>query len=458
METRAKYATIGFFTLLVLGLALGFVYWLKRLDESGVRQPMVLEFPGTVSGLEAGGSVYFNGLKVGEVVGLAFKPTDPNVIVVNASVRADTPIKTDTAAKVGSSLLTGVAYIEMSGGSPGAPSVFSTNPPLVIGHAGGDVMATLNQVAEKVGRIADEVERLVTTNQQSVTETLNNVREFTDALSKNSASVGDFLKNVSDLSVSIKSLSGRLTGIVDKADQIISAVQPDKVRSLIDNADKIVKNVSDGSAEIVANVKKAATDVAAVSDGLKKTLAKIDDVVAAVNSNKIASVVDNVTVFSDKLKTIGPDIDTVVADAKKTAANVAKFSDDITAHTDEINQIVADAKELSGRLNESSKKLDTLLGKANDVIGDKGTKNFFQEASDAARSIKTLADSLNGRVDEIAANINKFSSRGLDNINALVSELRGTASQVDRLVGNLSRDPSSVVFGGKSDVREYNRH
>jgi phospholipid/cholesterol/gamma-HCH transport system substrate-binding protein len=457
METRAKYATIGFFTLLVLALAFAFVYWLKRIDETGVRQTMYLEFPGTVSGLEPGGSVYFNGLKVGEVVGLAFKPTDSNTIVVNASVRADTPIKTDTLAKVGSSLLTGVAYIEMSGGSPGAESVFKANPPLVIGHAGGDVMAALNQVAEKVGKIADQVQQLVSTNQEAVTETLSNVREFTGALAKNSSSVGDFLKNVSDLSVSIKALSGRLEGVVDKADQIISAVQPDKIRSVVDNVDKVVKNVADGSAEIVGNIKKTSTDLTQLTDGLKKTLAKIDDTVSAIDKTKIATVVNNVSVFSDKLKTISPDIDSFVADAKKTAANVAKFSDDITAHTGEINQIVADAKEFSGRLNESSKKLDTLLGKANDVLGVEGGKNFFQQANDAVQSIKKLADSLNARVDSIATGIEKFSSRGLENVDALVSELRGTASQINRLVGNLSRDPSSIVFGGNSGVREYNR-
>jgi phospholipid/cholesterol/gamma-HCH transport system substrate-binding protein len=30
METRANYATIGLFTLIVIALGFGFVYWLKR--------------------------------------------------------------------------------------------------------------------------------------------------------------------------------------------------------------------------------------------------------------------------------------------------------------------------------------------------------------------------------------------------------------------------------------------
>src|SRR6185503_4914378 len=103
METRARYLGVGFFTLVVIALAFGFVYWLKRLDETGIRKTMYLMFPGTVSGLEPGGSVYFNGLKVGEVSGLQFNPADPDKIIVEASVRSDAPIKTDTRAKVGSS-------------------------------------------------------------------------------------------------------------------------------------------------------------------------------------------------------------------------------------------------------------------------------------------------------------------------------------------------------------------
>ena len=47
---------------------------------------------------------------------LAFDPSDPNKVIVTSEIRQDTPIKTDTKAVVGSNLLTGVAYIDMTGG------------------------------------------------------------------------------------------------------------------------------------------------------------------------------------------------------------------------------------------------------------------------------------------------------------------------------------------------------
>ncbi|HZP20302.1 MAG TPA: MlaD family protein [Bauldia sp.] len=457
METRARYTIIGLFTLIVIAVAFVFVYWLKRLDESGVRSTMYLEFPGTVSGLEPGGSVYFNGLKVGEVVGLSFKPEDPNIIVVTTSVRADTPIKTDTKAKVGSSILTGVAYIELNGGSSKAPSVFTANPPLVVGQTGGDIMAELSIVGQKVSQIATRVDTLVAENQAAIKESIENIRQFSGALAQNAPGVSDFLKNVSDMSQKIAALSGRLDQVVAEAEKVVAAVDPTKVKSVVDNAAKVVGDVADASKGVVDDVKKAAADLSDFTSNAKATLAKVNDAISAFEKQKISNIVDNVSLFSDRLKSAGPDIDAIVADVKKTAANATAFTDNLNKHNDEINSIVADAKSLAARLNESSKKLDVFLGKATDLVSVEGGKNFFQEAADASASIKRLADSLNARVPEIAASIAKFSDRGLENVDALVSELRNTATRIDRVVGNIEKNPSSLVFGGNSGVREYNR-
>ena len=57
METRARYALIGLFTLGVIVAGFVFVYWIKRLDETGIRAPVYFEFSGSVGGLAPGGAV-----------------------------------------------------------------------------------------------------------------------------------------------------------------------------------------------------------------------------------------------------------------------------------------------------------------------------------------------------------------------------------------------------------------
>ena len=465
METRAKYVTIGVFTLVVIALAFGFIYWLKRLDETGIRAPLLFEFEGTVGGLAPGGAVFFAGIKVGNVTGLAFDPGNPNLVLVTADVRVDTPIKTDTKAVVGANLLTGVAYIDMTGGSPEAPSVFSVSPPKIIGSKSGlsDVVAAAQSVVTKVDNIVERVDKFLAANEASLTATVDNVETFTDALAANSEGVKDFLANVSEMSKMVAGLSDRLNALVEKADNIVAAVDAEKVRSAVDNAEQFVKRITDASADIggiVDNVKATVDQLGTFAAGLTPALDDVRRVIASVDADKVAAAVDGVTAFADKLKASGPDIDQIIADVKATTASANDFAANLTANEDNLNQIVADARELAGRLNESSKKLDAVLGKADEFLGGAegdGGKNFFQEATEAAKAIREAAETFSKRADEVAAGLSKFTGRGLDNVSALVSDLRATAARIDRAVATFERDPSAVVFGGNSGVREYNR-
>jgi len=447
METRANYAAIGLFTLLVIGLALGFIYWLKRMDETGVRKPLLIEFQGTVSGLEAGGYVYFNGLKVGDVSSLHFNADNPNKITVTTSVRADTPIKTDTYVKISSSLLTGVAYIEMSGGSPAAADVFTLNPPTLVAQAGGgDIIAALNQIAIKVDRIADRVDKVVAANQDAVTQIIGNVRDFSNALASNSDGVKNFLQNVSDMSETIRSLSTKLNGLVEKADTLVGSVDPAVVKSTLANVDTAVKRISD-----------AAADVPSVVADVKQVVGDIKGFTGTFDKAKIQAAIDNVTSFTDRISKAGPDIDQLIADAKATAKSANQFMDNINKHNGDVDQIVADAKALAAQLKTSSTQLDEILGKAKDMLTTEGGKGFFAEATDAVRSIKAVADKFNAHSDAIIDGLSKFSTRGLDDVQALVDQMRGSVSRIDAAVSDFSRNPSSVLFGGSPSIRDYNR-
>ena len=186
METRARYALIGFFTLAVIVAGFVFVYWLKRLDETGLRSTVYFEFSGSVGGLAPGGAVYFAGIKVGNVIALAFDQEDPNKVLVTAEVRQDAPVKTDTRAVVGSNLLTGVAYIDMTGGTGAAPSIFSQTPPTIVGDqsAFSDVLAAAGSAVSKLESIASRLDSFVADNQESITNTTRNVEAFTGALAE----------------------------------------------------------------------------------------------------------------------------------------------------------------------------------------------------------------------------------------------------------------------------------
>ncbi|HET7715677.1 MAG TPA: hypothetical protein VFK86_08625, partial [Bauldia sp.] len=231
---------------------------------------------------------------------------------------------------------------------------------------------------------------------------------------------------------------------------------------IITSTDDFMQRAAEASENIqgvIAEAETIATNLKEFSTGLNATLKDVNEVVAGIDPAKVSTAVDNITGFSDQLKTVTPEVNTIVADAKAAVAGARDFAENLTTQKDNLNAIVADAKELAARLNEASTKIDTVLGKAEEVLGDEDGvgRNFFQEAAGAAKALREVAESFNARSDEIAAGLASFSGRGLADVSALVNELRASVARIDRAVADFARNPGGAVLGGNSGVRDYNR-
>lgn len=120
METHARYFLIGLFSLVVTIVLVLFVLWLGKLQLDREYQEYDVRFHESVTGLSVGGIVQYHGIQVGEVRRLSLDPKDPREVRVRIRVTAATPIKTDTKAQLSYTGLTGVAVVEMFGGTPEA--------------------------------------------------------------------------------------------------------------------------------------------------------------------------------------------------------------------------------------------------------------------------------------------------------------------------------------------------
>src|SRR6266498_2872211 len=118
METRANYVLIGAFTLAVIAAAFGFVLWFQSLHTTKQRSPIRIVFEGPASGLRNGGSVNFNGIRIGEVISV--KLDNPRRVVALAMVENKAPIRKDTMVGLE---FQGVAAISLKGGEEAAPPV-----------------------------------------------------------------------------------------------------------------------------------------------------------------------------------------------------------------------------------------------------------------------------------------------------------------------------------------------
>jgi phospholipid/cholesterol/gamma-HCH transport system substrate-binding protein len=90
------------------------------LVEAGVDRDMAryeIAFSGSVSGLQRGGQVLYRGIPVGRVADIRIDPDDVETVLVAVEIDRETPIKSDTVATLESQGLTGIAYVQLRGGT-----------------------------------------------------------------------------------------------------------------------------------------------------------------------------------------------------------------------------------------------------------------------------------------------------------------------------------------------------
>ncbi|WP_018184435.1 MlaD family protein [Kaistia granuli] len=455
METRANYALIGLFTLGVIVACFVFVYWLARYDESGIRKPMRILIPGSVTGLAPGSQVLFNGIRVGEVRTLRINPEDPNEVEAMVGVDPTQPIKADTKATLGIQGLTGIAFIELKGGSGKLPNLLDQpGIPTLEAQGSGlqDLIASAQELVAKVNTAVDRVNGFIDTAEPSLTTSIKNVQTFTDALAENSAGVKEFMSQFGDLSKRLGSLSDTLSGAVQKADKIIAAIDPAKVAETIENIDKVTQKLSDSSdafPEIIANVKN-------ISEQLGTTLEGAKQIIAAIQVEAVKSTINDIATVARRVQTATVDVNKIVADAGKTVADAKDFVASIKSKDADIDLIVSNTRDMVQKLNAASTRIDGILGKVQDLVTDPNGKNFFAEATAAAAAIRKVAEAFSGKADQIANNLASFSGQGLRNVDGLVDQLRRATTQFDRTLNSIQNNPQRLIFGNPT-VQDYNR-
>ena len=196
METRARYALIGAFMLAVIAASFAFVYWLENKGGFGERAYYRLRFENSVSGLQAGSAVLFNGIRVGEVTGLALDPDHPDQVIATVGVVTGTPVRSDTKVGIESQGLTGGAAVTLNGGDASSPPVTAENGelPLLSAEpgAGQDWQSSGREVLRKLDGILSD-------NADNLHSAIANFNTFTDVLARNSDRIEGLLGGLEKL-------------------------------------------------------------------------------------------------------------------------------------------------------------------------------------------------------------------------------------------------------------------
>jgi phospholipid/cholesterol/gamma-HCH transport system substrate-binding protein len=191
METRASYVLIGTFTLAVIAAAFGFVLWFQSLHTTKARSPLRVIFEGPATGLRNGGSVNFNGIRVGEVISV--KLDNPRRVVALAMIENNAPLRKDTLVGLEFQGLTGVAAISLKGGEEAAPAVPLDEDGVPVLTADPNA---LQDVTEAIRGTLQNINRVVADNQAAIKNSLKNLETFTGSLARNADKIDDVMLKV----------------------------------------------------------------------------------------------------------------------------------------------------------------------------------------------------------------------------------------------------------------------
>lgn len=234
METRANHVLIGAFVLVVSAAALLFALWAGKYQSDSAWRDYIVVFGEAVTGLSVGGTVQYNGIKVGEVRDLSLDPTDPSKVIARVRLDSDTPVKTDTVAKMALTGLTGVSVIQLSGGSPEAPLLAPgpNNEPAVIvaeESAMQRLLASSEDIATTASEILIRLRRVLSEeNMARVGRIIVDIEQVTGALGDQGEDMGalvvDARAAIADFQQTMANADAMLTNIDDTVDDMDRAL------------------------------------------------------------------------------------------------------------------------------------------------------------------------------------------------------------------------------------------
>jgi phospholipid/cholesterol/gamma-HCH transport system substrate-binding protein len=293
MEKDANYALVGLSTLILFIGVVVFSIWLARLQFDQDYDIYDIVFEGPVRGLNQGGEVHFNGIKVGEVTKIELDRRNPNRVIAQARVTSAAPVRVDSYATLEPQGITGVNYIQITAGTPSRPLLKDTVPDNVVPilrtqrsalsdllEGGGTVLSRTVEALDRVNRILSDQNiktfSAALSDTQAVTAELRERRAIISDAQKALQSIDAAAAQASELAATgdrLLNTDGQraLKGLADTATEAQAAARD--VRSMIS---KLQGPASDFAANGLPQLTAAITSLQQTAESLDRLIREIE--------------------------------------------------------------------------------------------------------------------------------------------------------------------------------------
>lgn len=295
METRANYAAVGAFVFFMVMLAFGAVIWLAGGQLNAPQSYYRIYFTGLVTGLREGAAVEYNGVPVGKVQEIRIDPDNVALVRTTIAINPDLVIRSDAVATLQSNLLSGVSFVQISGGTQDAPPLKAEGDeryPVIrsvpstlasVAAAGPELLDKLNATVDRFAEILDEKNRL------ALGESLENLRVFTAGLA---ARTDDIARLAGSANAATEAAARLMTSIEN------SYVGPDGIGNrltvTINDFDRVARNLVDTNRQLQGTLAEMQPGLRSFS---QRTLADVGHLVAetrqlVASANRVVTTVE----------------------------------------------------------------------------------------------------------------------------------------------------------------------
>lgn len=250
MEDKLNPTLVGGFVLLLGAALVAGVLWLAAGVGGGKpTAPYQSIFTESVAGLNLDAPVKYLGVDVGKVKSIAIDPDNPRQVRLGLQIEQGTPVKQDSEAVLKSQGLTGIAYVELSGGSAGSPALVATadgQVPMIRSKPSlsarlENVMTT---VLASVDRTSANLNALLSTeNQAAIQRSLNDASALLQTLAEQR---GQMASGITDLATTARRAalaSAQLGPAVAAVGPALAGIAPalDKVEAAAASVDRMAQ-------------------------------------------------------------------------------------------------------------------------------------------------------------------------------------------------------------------------
>jgi phospholipid/cholesterol/gamma-HCH transport system substrate-binding protein len=229
MEPKVNYVVVGSFMLLLGAAILAGILWLGKTDYRGSYDRYEAYMKESVAGLSVDSTVKYRGVEVGRIKAITLRQDNPEEVLVTLDIVRGTPVKTDTIAVLETQGLTGLATINLTGGSRDAQPlqaqegqiypVISTGPSLFVrlDHAVSrllseeglaQLLVDLDAAAKGVAKVLDE------DNRTRLTKTIKDFSDVAETIAGHKAQIEQSLNGAAKSAENLSKLTASLNAQV----------------------------------------------------------------------------------------------------------------------------------------------------------------------------------------------------------------------------------------------------